>query len=183
VFSYDDRMRAVLLYIKYDRRAAATVRDLGYPTTKTLKKWYREYVAQGDLQVTKTRKGKFTSDEARVAVDYYLEHGRCISATVRALGYPSRETLRQWIQERCPAIRATSVQRRRDEPFSEERETARRDRPVRTRWIGDVGCQDVWCEPDASVHVAAPTTRRGCAYREKDSWETSRSHRAGEAST
>jgi putative transposase len=113
-------MRAVLLYIKYDRRAAATVRDLGYPTTKTLKKWYREYVAQGDLQVTKTRKGKFTSDEARVAVDYYLEHGRCISATVRALGYPSRETLRQWIQERCPAIRATSVQRRRDEPFSEE---------------------------------------------------------------
>jgi putative transposase len=120
VFSYDDRMRAVLLYIKYDRRAAATVRDLGYPTTKTLKKWYREYVAQGDLQVTKTRKGKFTSDEARVAVDYYLEHGRCISATVRALGYPSRETLRQWIQERCPAIRATSVQRRRDEPFSEE---------------------------------------------------------------
>jgi putative transposase len=120
VFSYDDRMRAVLLYIKYDRRAAATVRDLGYPTTKTLKKWYREYVAQGDLQVTKTREGKFTSDEARVAVDYYLEHGRCISATVRALGYPSRETLRQWIQERCPAIRATSVQRRRDEPFSEE---------------------------------------------------------------
>jgi hypothetical protein len=29
VFSYADRMRAVLMYIKYDRGAAATVRDVG----------------------------------------------------------------------------------------------------------------------------------------------------------
>jgi len=48
VFSYDDRMKAVLLYIKYDRGAAA-VRDLGYPTPKKLKSWYREYISSGDL--------------------------------------------------------------------------------------------------------------------------------------
>lgn len=56
MFSYDDRMKAVLLYIKYDRGAAATI---------------------------------------------------------RVLGYPRRETLRQWIQERCPDIRTVSVAFRR----------------------------------------------------------------------
>jgi putative transposase len=120
VFSNDDRLKAVLLYIKYDRGAAATVRDLGYPTTKTLKSWYREYVSTGNLQRSKNRKGKFTAEQERLAVDYYLEHGRRSSATIRALGYPSRETLRQWIHERCPDIRKASIQHRRNEPFSED---------------------------------------------------------------
>ena len=120
MFSYDNRMKAILLYIKYDRGAAATVRDLGYPTTKTLKKWYSEYIALGDIRVSKTRKRRFTPEQERLAVDYYLEHGRRISATIRALGYPCRETLRQWIQKRCPDIRTASIQHRRHEPFSED---------------------------------------------------------------
>ena len=89
MFSYEQKKRAVLLYIKYDRGAAATVRELGYPTTKTLKKWYREYSAVGEIRVSKTRKRKFTPEQERLAVDYYLEHGRCMSGTIRALGYPS----------------------------------------------------------------------------------------------
>ena len=120
MFSYDDRMKAVLLYIKYDRGAAATVRDLGYPTTKTLKKWHREYIVTGDLCVSKTRKRRFTEEQERLAVDYYLEHGRRISATIRALGYPNRETLRQWVHQRCPDIRTASIQHPRHEPFSED---------------------------------------------------------------
>ncbi len=120
MFSYDDRMKAVLLYIKYDRGAAAAVRDLGYPSPKTLKSWYREYISTGDLHGPKTRKTKFTAEQKRSAIDYYLEHGHRISATIRALGYPGRETLRQWIHERCPGIRAASVQHRRHEPFSED---------------------------------------------------------------
>jgi putative transposase len=120
VFSYEERMKAVLLYIKYDRGAAATIRDLGYPTIKSLKSWYREYAATGDLRLSQTRKRRFTADQERAAVDYYLEHGRRISATIRALGYPGRETLRQWIQERCPDIRTASIQHRRHEPFSED---------------------------------------------------------------
>jgi putative transposase len=120
VFSYDNRLKAVLLYIKYDRGAAATIGDLGYPTPKTLKKWYREYIAQGDLQRSTSRKGKFTAEQKRLAVDYYLEHGRSISATIRAVGYPCRGTLKQWIQERCPDIRTAAIQHRRSEPFSED---------------------------------------------------------------
>ena len=120
MFSYDDRMKAVLLYIKYDQGAAEAVRDLGYPTTKTLKRWYREYISTGDLHGSKVRKTKFTAEQKRSAVDYYLEHGRRLSATIRALGYPCRESLRQWVHERCPDLRAASIQHQRNRPFSED---------------------------------------------------------------
>lgn len=112
MFWYQDRTRAVLLYIKYDRGAAATVRDLPYPTTNALKKWHREYIALGEIRVSKTREKRFPPEEERLAVDYYLEHGRRISATIRTLGYPGRETLSQWIHKRCPDIRTASVQHR-----------------------------------------------------------------------
>ena len=40
--SYEDRIRAVKLYIKLDKRiAAATIIQLGYPKKNALKTWYR----------------------------------------------------------------------------------------------------------------------------------------------
>jgi hypothetical protein len=36
VYSHEDRMRAVVLYIKYDFSAADTTRELEYPGRKTL---------------------------------------------------------------------------------------------------------------------------------------------------
>ncbi|WP_181013894.1 hypothetical protein [Agrobacterium rosae] len=47
MYSYEDRMRAVQLYIKLGKRANATIRQLGYPTKNALKHWYREF-ARGD---------------------------------------------------------------------------------------------------------------------------------------
>jgi transposase-like protein len=32
MYSYEDRIRAVRLYIKLGKRVAATIRQLGYPT-------------------------------------------------------------------------------------------------------------------------------------------------------
>ncbi|MDZ4058204.1 MAG: DUF4817 domain-containing protein, partial [Polynucleobacter sp.] len=34
MYSYEQRIKAVELYIKYGRSAAATVRELGYPSKK-----------------------------------------------------------------------------------------------------------------------------------------------------
>jgi transposase-like protein len=48
---YDDRMRAVALYIKLGKRVRATIRELGYPTKNTLKGWYREYERCQDLSI------------------------------------------------------------------------------------------------------------------------------------
>ena len=43
MFSYEDRLRAVQLYIKLGKRVGLTIRQLGYPTKNALKSWYREY--------------------------------------------------------------------------------------------------------------------------------------------
>lgn len=40
--SYEERMKAVQLFIKYDLSVADTIRDLGYPTRNTLIRWYNE---------------------------------------------------------------------------------------------------------------------------------------------
>lgn len=43
MFSYEDRIRAVKLYIKLGKRTGATIRQLGYPTKNALKSCHREY--------------------------------------------------------------------------------------------------------------------------------------------
>ncbi len=47
----------------------------------------------------------YTQHQMEAAVNYYLEHGRNISRTVRAVRYPSRETLTIWIDELAPGER------------------------------------------------------------------------------
>lgn len=42
MYSYEERMRAVELYIKLGKRLRATIRELGYPTKNALKGWYGE---------------------------------------------------------------------------------------------------------------------------------------------
>lgn len=44
MYSYEDRIRAVQLYIKLGKRVAATIRQLGYPNKNSLKNWHREYL-------------------------------------------------------------------------------------------------------------------------------------------
>jgi len=39
MYSYEDRIKAVTLYIKYDLSTADTVRELGYPSRKMLVRW------------------------------------------------------------------------------------------------------------------------------------------------
>ena len=42
MYSYEDRMRPVRLYIKLGKALGATVRELGYATKMSLKGWHRE---------------------------------------------------------------------------------------------------------------------------------------------
>lgn len=49
MYSYEERMRAVALYIKLGKRLRATIRELGYPTKNALKGWYREHERQQNL--------------------------------------------------------------------------------------------------------------------------------------
>jgi hypothetical protein len=51
MYSYEERIRAVKLYIKLGKRLRATILQLGYPTKNSLIGWYREYERDCDLQV------------------------------------------------------------------------------------------------------------------------------------
>lgn len=98
MYSHADRIRAVELYIKLGKRVKATIRQLGYPTKNALRNWYREYQQHQDLRVRcVARAPKFTETQKQTALEHYRTHDRCISATMRALGYPGRGTLTAWV--------------------------------------------------------------------------------------
>ena len=102
MYSYEERVRAVELLVKYDLCYADTVNELGYPSPRELRRWYELYQRGEDLHPhQKGRKG-YSLEQKQAAVDYYLEHGRSISRTCRKLGYPSRMVLDRWIRELAP---------------------------------------------------------------------------------
>ena len=125
MFSYEDRIRAVKLYIKLGKRTGPTIRQLGYPTKNSLKGWHREYEHSRDLQVGYVRsRQKYSDEQKQAAVAHYLGHDRCIASTMKALGYPGRGTLTAWIDELHPEMRNRVVGRAANVQHSQELKNA-----------------------------------------------------------
>lgn len=116
MYSYEDKIRAVELYIKLGKRVKATLRQLGYPTKNALKGWYREHERRGDVAKGYQRAPKYSMAQQQAAVEHFLHHGRCIEFTRKALDYPCRSVLRSWIYERHPELCQRSVGRSRVVP-------------------------------------------------------------------
>ena len=96
-------MKAVNLYFKYGGNSAAVCRELGYPSRWALRLWVKEYKSTGSLHDGYSlRAPEYSEEQKQAAVDYYLEHGRSLRRSIQALGYPNRETLRQWLDEAVP---------------------------------------------------------------------------------
>ena len=55
MYSYDERLKAVELYLKFGKRIGRTIRHLGYPTKHSLKKWHQEFTMRGKLELTCAR--------------------------------------------------------------------------------------------------------------------------------
>lgn len=73
MYSYEDRVRAVELYLKLGKRIKATIRQLGYPTKNSLKAWYEEFEKSGDLQKEYVRgKPKYSEAQKNVALEHYM---------------------------------------------------------------------------------------------------------------
>ena len=49
VYTLEERMKAVELYLKWGRNSAAVRRELGYPSKKALRLWVKEYESTGSL--------------------------------------------------------------------------------------------------------------------------------------
>ena len=105
MYSYEERKRAVELYIKYDHRAAQVIHELGYPNRHTLKVWYQEFKENGDLHQKRGSTSKYSDEQKRIALEYYAEHGRSISTTIQKLGYPSRTQMLEWVRNEFPGER------------------------------------------------------------------------------
>lgn len=91
-----------------------TIRQLGYPTKNALLSWHREYEQRLELPAGYLRQPRYSQAHKELAVRHYLEHGRCIAATIRALGDPSRSLLSEWLQELHPQVRTRVVGRSRE---------------------------------------------------------------------
>ena len=125
MYSYEDRIRAVRLYIKLGKRTAATIRQLGYPTKNSLKGWHQEHEQGCDLQVGYLRsRQKYSVQQIQAAVQHYLDHDRCIASTMMALGYPCRGTLTAWIEELHPELRRRVIGRKANVQHSPELKNA-----------------------------------------------------------
>ena len=103
MYSYEERLRAVELYIKLGKRLKAVIRQLGYPTKNSLRTWHEEFQNSGDLHARFARREpKYSDEQKSVAVEHYIHHGRCFAFTRKALGYPGLHAIKQWVYERYP---------------------------------------------------------------------------------
>jgi transposase InsO family protein/transposase-like protein len=106
MYTYEERIKAVELYIKLGRRAAAVISELGYPSKMMLYLWYKEFMQNGDLSKGAKHRKVYTEEQKSTAVMYYLEYGRNVSRTIDAVGHSlDRETLESWIDEIAPGER------------------------------------------------------------------------------
>lgn len=139
MFSKADRLKAVQLLIQYDMMYSKVIIELGYPNKMTLREWYREYIEFGDLHDKYNKRYKYSDEEKRNAVDYYLEHGKCIRRTCRKLGYPSRPLLEQWINELAPSEKKTCTSGGANLKYSSEiKENAVMDMCTRTSSVQEI---------------------------------------------
>jgi putative transposase len=110
MYLYEDRIRAVKLYIKLGKRTGATIRQLGYPTKNALKSWHRDYEQGRDLLLGYAlSRSKYSEEQNKVAVEHYRNHDRCLAGTRKALGCPCRDTLAAWLNKRHPERRKNIV--------------------------------------------------------------------------
>ena len=99
------------LYIKLGKRVGLAIRQLRFPTKNALKSWHRKYEQRLDLPSSFMRQPRYSQAQKVRAVEHYLGHGRCVAATIKALGYPLRVLLPAWVQELHPETRARVVGR------------------------------------------------------------------------
>ena len=120
MYSYEERMEAVKLYIDCGFSFATVRRKLGYPGQySSLRAWYEEYAQTSELRESMKRSDKYTKEEKRRAIRYYNRCGN-ISETIRHLHYPSRPILKKWIEERRPEVFADKKTRRPENPVDSD---------------------------------------------------------------
>lgn len=104
MYSQEERIKAVQLYIESGNCEGEVIRVLGYPSPNTLRSWYKEYLCTGALHAASAPKPRYTEQQKAVAVAYFKDNKTTLTQACRALGYPTRYVLRRWILEINPEL-------------------------------------------------------------------------------
>ena len=98
-YTYEEKEVAIQLYEKLGH-ITMVMHELGYPSSRTLLYTWLKQKKSGELESIK--KIKYTFEQRKTAVEYYLKNGRSIKKTVVALGYPGKTLLTEWLNEDLP---------------------------------------------------------------------------------
>ncbi len=60
MYTYDQRMKAVKLFIESNINENIVIKNLGYPSPGALRSWYKEYMCNNDLRKESKGKPRFT---------------------------------------------------------------------------------------------------------------------------
>lgn len=104
MYSLEERTKAVHLFIASGCSESAVIGTLGYPSPNALRNWYKEYLSTGELHATSSQKPRYTEQQKADAVEYFANNHTSLTQTCRAMGYPTRYILRQWILEARPEL-------------------------------------------------------------------------------
>ncbi|MGN0073565.1 MAG: IS3 family transposase [Coriobacteriales bacterium] len=111
MYSVEQREAAVELLIKNNYDYSRTVGMLGYPNESTLRFWLRQHEHSSEIPEERMHiKGRYTGEQKRTAVEYYLKHDKSAGEVVRMLGYPSAQCLLNWVDELAPGARSARAE-------------------------------------------------------------------------
>ena len=106
MYSAEQRAKAIETFARFGCGAADAIAELGYPNRSTLRNWWKEHQISGDEFLERERRRpRYSDEEKQGAVDRYLEHGKSLARTIRAMGHPGREVLASWVDELAPGQR------------------------------------------------------------------------------
>lgn len=60
MYTFEERMKAVELYIQSGCSEGTVIRTLGYPPHTALRNWYKEYLSMGSLRIGSAPKPRYT---------------------------------------------------------------------------------------------------------------------------
>lgn len=102
MYTFEEKMKAVNLHIKYHHKAAPVIRELGYPERHMLVKCHKQYEAAGTLPKQMKGRQKFTEQQKQIALQHYWERGQSIACTIWHLGYLGITIFKNWLNEAYP---------------------------------------------------------------------------------
>lgn len=104
MYTVEEREKAIQMYIESGKNEGVVIRTLGYASPNTLRAWYSAYMQLGCLHEHSTQKPRHTQAQIDAAIGLYAAHTLSLTQTCRALGYPTRAILRNWIKEGAPQL-------------------------------------------------------------------------------